>query len=77
MGPPGSNGSSGLRNGPGGRGPSYQVLAAHLHVHAAVFTQEALAKHMTSATSPANRPALPRLLPLVWLGWAPATAVLL
>lgn len=38
--------------------PSYQVLAAHLHVQAAVFTQEALAKHTTNTASPVNRLAV-------------------
>lgn len=47
-----SNSSSVLHNCPGGSVPSYQVLAAHLHVHAALFTQDALVKHMTDRTSP-------------------------
>lgn len=47
-----SNSSSVLHNCPGGSVPSYRVLAAHLHVHAALFTQDALVKHMTDRTSP-------------------------
>ena len=47
----------------GGSVPTYQLLATYLHVHATVFAQEALAKHMTNTTAPLNRlAALPLLL---------------
>lgn len=61
----------------GGSVPSYQVLAAHLHVHAALFTQEALAKHMTDRSSAVNRLPVLTLLLSVRLCWTHRTVVLL